>query len=82
MQDLAVAGLVVTIKNCADFDKNIDEEFIKFKGMAQFLKNIEEWVFCNYSEIQEDDYCTLSDCKQSWHFCRFYLLVETVGHAI
>ncbi len=32
MQDLVVAGLLVTIKNCADFDKNIDEEFIKFKG--------------------------------------------------
>ena len=45
MQDLAVAGLVVTIKNCADFDKNIDEEFIKFKGIAQFLINIEECFF-------------------------------------
>jgi len=32
MQDLVVAGLLVTIKNCADFDKNIDEEFIKFKA--------------------------------------------------
>ena len=58
MQDLAVAGLVVTIKNCADFDKNIDEEFIKFKGMAQFLINIEEWVFgTRYSTQRSKERC-------------------------
>jgi len=31
MQDLAVQGIEVTLKNCATFDKSIDEEFNKLK---------------------------------------------------